>query len=163
MIINGYIGFYDPKHRLANKAGIVYEHMIKAEELLGRPLKSGEVVHHIDENKSNNSLNNLMVFKTKNDHTGYHHGGKLIQNSDGTYSTKKVDSDICPYCGMKKDHSAKTCINCYKKNNVFFDPEILPQLQHYRNEMNYSYQKIADIYHVTHTTIRRWFKNLNLI
>lgn len=30
--INGYYGFYIPEHHLANKSGIVYEHILVAEE-----------------------------------------------------------------------------------------------------------------------------------
>jgi len=44
-----------------------YEHQIVAEDLLGRPLESNEVVHHIDANRSNNSPDNLVVMK-RNEH-----------------------------------------------------------------------------------------------
>jgi hypothetical protein len=39
---------------------------------LGRPLKSGEVVHHKDRNKQNNSFNNLQVFSSQAQHWGVH-------------------------------------------------------------------------------------------
>jgi hypothetical protein len=38
-----------------------YEHRAVAEEMLGRRLKEGEEVHHLDENRSNNSPDNLLV------------------------------------------------------------------------------------------------------
>jgi hypothetical protein len=38
-----------------------HEHRIVAEKMLGRPLRRGEIVHHIDENKHNNDPSNLMV------------------------------------------------------------------------------------------------------
>jgi hypothetical protein len=43
------------------KVGGRHEHRIVAEKMLGRPLRSGEVVHHIDENKHNNAPENLSV------------------------------------------------------------------------------------------------------
>lgn len=43
------------------KRGARHEHRIVAEQTLGRPLRKGEVVHHKDEDKHNNSPDNLEV------------------------------------------------------------------------------------------------------
>lgn len=52
-------------------------HRTMAEKKLGRKLKSGEVVHHIDGNKRNNTPDNLMVFSSQSEHAKWHaeHGG----------------------------------------------------------------------------------------
>lgn len=55
-----------------------HEHRIKAEELLGRKLRRGEVVHHIDGNRRNNSLDNLMVFQSQSDHAKWHNGNREV-------------------------------------------------------------------------------------
>jgi hypothetical protein len=39
-----------------------YEHRAVAEEKLGRPLRTGEVVSHEEQNKSNNQPDNTVVF-----------------------------------------------------------------------------------------------------
>lgn len=49
-----------------------HTHRIVAEQMLGRPLKPGEVVHHIDCDKRNNSPENLMIFASQALHAKYH-------------------------------------------------------------------------------------------
>lgn len=43
------------------KEGGRHQHRVVAERVLGRPLIAGEIVHHIDGNKKNNSPENLRV------------------------------------------------------------------------------------------------------
>ena len=50
----------------------VHTHRRVAEKMLGRKLRPGEVVHHIDRNKRNNSPENLMVFKSQAEHAAWH-------------------------------------------------------------------------------------------
>ena len=69
---HGYASVYLPEHPRAYKDGMVYVHILVAEEKLGRLLKSGECIHHIDECKTNNNPENLMVFASNSDHTAYH-------------------------------------------------------------------------------------------
>lgn len=53
-------------------------HIVIAENLKGRALNKNEVVHHIDENKTNNNPSNLMVM-TRSDHQR-HHATKLYKD-----------------------------------------------------------------------------------
>jgi hypothetical protein len=68
---NGYIEVYMPNHPNANVRNCVYEHQLVMENHIGRYIKEGEVVHHIDGNKTNNKIENLMLM-TKNDHIHLH-------------------------------------------------------------------------------------------
>lgn len=47
------------------------EHRVIAEYKIGRPLKSEEVVHHIDRNRFNNHPSNLMIM-TQSEHMALH-------------------------------------------------------------------------------------------
>lgn len=48
------------------------EHRVVAEQKIGRKLRKGEEVHHIDFIKLNNSMDNLFVFGSKRDHRMCH-------------------------------------------------------------------------------------------
>lgn len=60
-----------PDHPNATKHGYVLEHRIVVENALGRLLTTNEVVHHRDENKKNNHLDNLEVL-TRSAHSKHH-------------------------------------------------------------------------------------------
>lgn len=49
-----------------------HEHRTVAEQILGRPLLAGEVVHHRDGNKRNNSVENIVVFASQREHAKHH-------------------------------------------------------------------------------------------
>jgi len=59
---NGYVIIrMEPGHHLVDARGYAYEHRVKAEEKLGRRLRQGEIVHHINGDKTDNRLENLHV------------------------------------------------------------------------------------------------------
>lgn len=50
----------------------ISEHRYVMEQFLGRKLTKAEVVHHIDGNKRNNDISNLMLFANQAEHLKYH-------------------------------------------------------------------------------------------
>jgi hypothetical protein len=80
------------KKHYPNYMGVGYHTMI-ASRALGRRLKRPECVHHIDENKANNSPDNLVVCPD----VAYHsllHIRQQAYNATGDYSQRK-----CRVCG----------------------------------------------------------------
>lgn len=68
----GYRVVYMPESGMANKNGWVLLHRIVMAKSIGRDLRPEEVVHHIDGNKTNNNLSNLMLFPNNAEHRRYH-------------------------------------------------------------------------------------------
>jgi hypothetical protein len=68
---SGYIYVLSPNHPRHTRDGYVFEHILVAEKKIGRYLKKGELVHHIDGDHANNNPNNLMVM-TKQEHQLLH-------------------------------------------------------------------------------------------
>ena len=64
----GYILLHMPDHPDANCAGYVREHRYVMEQHLGRRLTKQEVVHHIDDDVSNNDISNLELFENNASH-----------------------------------------------------------------------------------------------
>lgn len=65
---DGYVLIRKPNHPHAVYGGYVREHRLVMEKHLGRYLRTEEVVHHIDGNKQNNSLDNLKLYERNADH-----------------------------------------------------------------------------------------------
>lgn len=67
----GYIYRYAPDHPRQHN-NYVLEHILVAEDQLGRPLTPEEVVHHRNGKKWDNRPSNLRVFASTAEHTRYH-------------------------------------------------------------------------------------------
>ena len=67
----GYVLAYVPHHPHAHKDGYVMLHTVLMERAIGRYLESNEVVHHINHDRSDNRLENLMLMD-KHEHQSMH-------------------------------------------------------------------------------------------
>lgn len=67
----GYVWEFSPGHRLQNTWGFVAQHRLIGEDIAGRALDRDEVVHHRDENRTNNHPDNLQVM-TQKEHRSHH-------------------------------------------------------------------------------------------
>jgi hypothetical protein len=69
---DGYIKVRDPLNVMADCRGYVWEHRLVMAKHIGRSLLRTEVVHHIDDNKGNNHISNLMLFSSQSEHIAHH-------------------------------------------------------------------------------------------
>lgn len=100
----GYMYSYAPDHYCANKAGKVMEHVMVIADFIGRKLYSTECVHHIDRDRKNNSISNLILL-THEEHYELH----AIEDKDTEYFQKP-----CEYCGesMTLTFASADRVNC---------------------------------------------------
>ena len=72
MDARGYVLIYSPDHPHPVAGRYQYEHRLVIEKSLGRYLDPIEVVHHRDENRGNNAIENLELLPSQVDHASLH-------------------------------------------------------------------------------------------
>jgi len=94
---NGYVAIYCPTHPNSSKRKTVYEHQLVMEEYIGRYLQPGEIVHHIDGDKKNNSIENLLLM-TSSDHMKLHailrRSSKLMEDLHAQSESNKNSGSV---------------------------------------------------------------------
>lgn len=68
----GYIYIYSPNHPFKKRNGYVSEHRLIMENYIGRFLTQKEIVHHINENRSDNRIENLKLMMNNSEHRKEH-------------------------------------------------------------------------------------------
>lgn len=155
-----YKELYLPNHHRAKVNGCVDEHIILAENKLGRLLRNEECVHHKDENKHNNDPDNLMVFASNSAHIAYHRGGELILLEDGTFDCKGRPNNRCNVCGIllktKQGNICQECLHIKQRRCTWPSREQLEQ-DVIKLKSNVA---ISKKYGVSDKTIAKWRKNI---
>lgn len=72
IIHQGYVMLHRPEHPFCDRNGYVKEHRLIMEKELKRFLNPKEVVHHINEIRNDNRIENLLLFKSVSDHQKHH-------------------------------------------------------------------------------------------
>lgn len=165
-IVNGYVVVFAPEHPKAMKGetwdGYVYEHILIAEEMIDRPLREGEVVHHLDSNRSNNSPDNLLTLSGPM-HTKLHtwlDKHTIIPNEKQTERINKgcIRCLICSkpisagfiYCSPR-------CSTISQRKDAIPDKETLS-----KEVLETSLIKLGKKYNVSDNTVRRWCKDYSI-
>lgn len=153
-ISNGYVFVYNPSHPKANNAGYVREHILVMEKHLGRYLSPEEVVHHIDFNRKNNDLCNLLLM-TRSSHATLH--ATILANQLGYHSSHER---VCRECGGKTSRYGVLCKQCSLKKQTKIRLPDKTILQDLVNRLSIS--EVARKVGVSSTSLIRWLKKLGI-
>jgi len=109
----GYMRVKCPTHPNATTDGYVYEHVYRASVAMGRGLKNGEIVHHVDGNPANNSNANLLVCTHK-----YHlqlHSRLSSSQAWPEFASRKTTRPKCTVCCKPTIYGSKSgkCVEHY--------------------------------------------------
>jgi len=141
MHAKGYVLVKVDGHPRATKKGYVLEHIIVAEKMLGRKLKSNEQVHHRNEIKDDNRRKNLQVM-TASEHARHH-------------KATRDDKVFCSAgCGVAR-YSGKNfvCVNCTR-------PSVAKVKAAYKKHG--SWRKAADFLGISHEAARGIYLRSNI-
>lgn len=86
----GYVLIYRPEHPAASKKGLVREHRLVVERELGRYLEAEEVVYHINGDRADNRVSNLLLFTDQTSHMRFE-SGKLQDPSKVLFDGSKTE------------------------------------------------------------------------
>ena len=75
---HGYLLRKDRAHPNANKDGYVFDHVVVITRHLRRPLKRGELIHHINGKKADNRLSNLWLCAAGQHRSAHHSLFELV-------------------------------------------------------------------------------------
>lgn len=164
-ILNGYRVIYKPDHPSSmtndNWKGYVYEHIYLVEKNLNMTLRSNEVVHHMDGNRSNNRLNNLLVL-LRSQHSKLHDWIDRGSPYLGEIEDESVVA-YCEVCGTTlQEKQKRTCSKeCAKvivdKESVKPNVEELIELK-----KTMSREAIGRHYGVSGNAVKKWEKGYGI-
>jgi len=93
----GYIYIWKPNHPKACSDGYVLEHILVTEKVLGKPLPKGAEIHHVNENRSDNRKENLVICQDRAYHFLLHRRTRALK-ACGHANWRK-----CNYCKKYDD------------------------------------------------------------
>lgn len=170
--LNGYRVLYIPEHPRAmtseNWKGWIYEHIHLGEKIIGRPLNEKEVVHHLDGNRSNNRIENLLVLE-RSQHKKLHEWldrGAPFDESEGMNRVNSVESKVNRYCKVcsatlqakQKEYCSTECAG-YDRQKV--DRPSKEELRILIEDN--SWLALGRMFGVSDNAVRKWARSYGLL
>lgn len=107
---HGYVAIWMPNYAGSRKNGYILEHRYVMEKHLGRLLRPKEVVHHLNEIKTDNRIENLELTDISA-HVKEHDFLRINKSRPHLYSGKKCKFRNCSSIG---GHRSKLCRKHYQ-------------------------------------------------
>ena len=109
----GYLLRYSPNHPNAQSNGYVLDHRLVVESSIGRLLLNTEIVHHINGDPSDNSIDNLSVM-SQSKHARLHQL-RLSASHARKRGRWALEHDSCSACGAsdRPHYGCGLCGPCY--------------------------------------------------
>lgn len=173
--IKGYRLVYRPEHPAAFKSktnrGWVFEHVLVAEEMLGRHLTKQEVVHHLDGNPANNRTENILVM-LRSQHSKLHawldrgapglarFGIKKIPLNRRRTARKIFNCVVCdtPLSGQQRKYCSMDCRGMNNRKTKRPSKDTLK-----KDLSKLSFRAIGRKYGVSDNAVRKWAKKYELL
>ena len=165
-MLNGYRLILDPTNPKAMKGdnwrGYVYEHISVAEKFLGRDIGPNEIVHHLDGDRSNNRIGNLLVLDN-GQHLKLHKW--LRSDAPRSDNHREIGHNLscCKRCGKTlQNKQIKYCsTECYNYSIRRTGKPSKEQLLKDINDM--SWVAVGRKYGVTDNAVRKWARRYGLL
>lgn len=160
--LNGYRTKYEPNHPKAMSGsgygGYVYEHVLVAEENLGRPLLEQEEVHHLDGVRDNNAPHNVIVL-SKSEHSRLH---RWLSKVEVVYRNP-LESKKCPVCGGGVKNPRATCcsVACRAAKQRKVERPSKTELE--EDIASMSWLAVGRKYGVSDNAVRKWAMGYGLL
>jgi len=166
-LANGYRLVYRPEHPSAMKTsnwdGYIYEHILVAENRMGRRLKGNEVVHHLNGDRADNRYSNLLVL-TRSQHMKLHawlNAGapgieRLTENRENSVKSGIAAPAHCRIC----DKTVQTSDGKYCSTEcagLASRKVTRPSLEQLKSDLQtMSMVKVGKKYGVSDNAVRKW-------
>jgi hypothetical protein len=104
----GYTYVQWPEHPHANRQGRVREHIAVAMDALGHKLPKGAVVHHVNDDKSDNRKDNLVICQNDAYHKLLHYRRRIFR-AGGNPDTDRICSACQKVISLTKFSPTGSC------------------------------------------------------
>lgn len=162
---HGYLTFKPSKN---GKRRTAFVHVEVARAFIDNP-NNLEEVHHIDYNKDNCCVSNLMWISHEDNLKDYYctiSNPKYFKDDKGNYIQIKKDYGICIDCGARILAESTRCANCaskqivptYKNGNSLHKEDIIKSLK----ASNGNFTKSSKDFNMTDNALRKWCRKYNL-
>lgn len=170
--LNGYRLIYKQGHPCSMKSkcwnGWIYEHRYLAEDIIGRPLNENEEVHHLDCDRSNNRIENLLVLE-KSQHKKIHgwlDRGAPVDESyrmNGVNSVKSKVNSYCLVCGATLQQKERNycSVKCAAKGRQRVERPNKDELK--KLIETHSFLALGKMFGVSDNAVRKWAKKYELL